>query len=73
VAPLLGIAGLLPFLYYAVTGMDVLLGGGGWLQASFTTMLFASLVVGIVGAYVIKMRSPQRYERLNSTLGDQIS
>jgi len=29
VAPLLGIAGLLPFLYYALTGMDLLLGAGG--------------------------------------------
>lgn len=72
IAPLLGIAGLLPFLWYAVTGMDVLLGGGGWLQISFTAMLFASLAVGIIGAYIIKARSPQRYEQLNSTLGDRV-
>jgi hypothetical protein len=51
--------------------MDVLLGGGGWLQISFTTMLFASLAIGVVGAYIIKARSPQRYEQLNSTLGDR--
>jgi amino acid transporter len=73
IAPLLGIAGLLPFLYYALTGMDVLLGAGGWLQVVFTAMLFASLVIGIAGAYVIKFRSPQRYERLNSTLGDRVA
>ncbi|BBX49223.1 APC family permease [Mycolicibacterium poriferae] len=72
VAPLLGIAGLLPFLWYAVTGMDVLLGGGGWLQTIFTTMLFASLAIGIIGAYLIKARSPQRYAQLSSTLGDRI-
>jgi amino acid transporter len=72
IAPLLGTAGLLPFLWYAVTGMDVLLGGGGWLQVSFTTMLFASLAIGIIGAYVIKARSPQRYAQLSSTLGDRI-
>lgn len=72
IAPLLGIAGLLPFLWYAVTGMDVLLGGGGWLQTIFTTMLFASLAIGIIGAYLIKARSPQRYAQLNSTLGDRI-
>jgi amino acid transporter len=72
IAPLLGIAGLMPFLWYAVTGMDVLLGGGGWLQISFTAMLFASLAIGIIGAYVIKARSPQRYELLNSTLGDRV-
>lgn len=72
IAPLLGIAGLLPFLWYAVTGMDVLLGGGGWLQTIFTTMLFASLAIGIIGAYVIKARSPQRYAQLSSTLGDRI-
>ncbi len=72
IAPLLGIAGLLPFLWYAVTGMDVLLGGGGWLQISFTAMLFASLAVGIIGAYIIKARSPHRYEQLNSTLGDRV-
>ncbi|OAN38974.1 APC family permease [Mycolicibacterium iranicum] len=72
IAPLLGIAGLLPFLWYAVTGMDVLLGGGGWLQISFTAMLFASLLIGIVGAYVIRARSPQRYAELNSTLGDRV-
>ncbi|UXA18120.1 APC family permease [Mycobacterium sp. SMC-4] len=71
IAPLLGIAGLLPFLWFAVTGMDVLLGGGGWLQTIFTIMLFASLAIGIVGAYLIKARSPQRYAQLNSTLGDR--
>lgn len=71
IAPLLGIAGLLPFLWYAVTGMDVLLGGGGWLQTIFTTMLFASLAIGIIGAYLIKARSPQRYAQLSSTLGDR--
>lgn len=73
IAPLLGIAGLLPFLYFALTGMDVLLGAGGWLQVLFTMMLFASLVIGVVGAYVIKFRAPDRYERLNSTLGDRTS
>jgi amino acid transporter len=72
IAPLLGIAGLLPFLWYAITGMDVLLGAGGWLQVTFTVMLFASLVLGIAGAYVIKVRSPQRYAQLSSTLGDRI-
>lgn len=72
IAPLLGTAGLLPFLWYAVTGMDVLLGGGGWLQTIFTTMLFAALAIGIIGAYIIKYRSPQQYAQLNSTLGDRI-
>ncbi|MBX7448701.1 APC family permease [Mycolicibacterium sp. 3033] len=72
IAPLLGVAGLLPFLWYAITGMDVLLGGGGWLQITFTTMLFASLAIGVIGAYVIKARSPHRYAQLNSTLGDQL-
>ncbi|WP_422745737.1 APC family permease [Mycobacterium sp. WMMD1722] len=72
IAPLLGIAGLLPFLWYAVTGMDVLLGGGGWLQTSFTFMLFASLAIGVIGAYVIKFRAPHRYAQLNSTLGDRL-
>jgi amino acid transporter len=71
-APLLGIAGLMPFLWYAVTGMDVLLGGGGWLQFTFTVLLFASLAIGVIGAYIIKARSPQRYEQLNSTLGDRV-
>jgi len=47
--------------------MDLLLGAGGWLQVMFTVMLFASLAIGIAGAYVIKARSPQRYARLNST------
>ena len=72
IAPLLGVAGLLPFLWYAITGMDVLLGGGGWLQITFTAMLFASLAIGVIGAYVIKARSPQRYAQLNSTLGDRL-
>jgi amino acid transporter len=70
IAPLLGVAGLLPFLYFALTGMDVLLGVGGWLRVLFTVMLFASVAIGIVGAYVIKYRSPARYARLGSTLGD---
>lgn len=72
IAPLLGIAGLLPFLWYAVTGMDVLLGGGGWLQITFTTLLFASLAIGVIGAYVIRARAPQQYAQLNSTLGDRV-
>jgi hypothetical protein len=35
-------------------------------------MLFASLIVGVIGAYIIKARSPQRYAQLNSTLGDRV-
>ncbi|MET0475414.1 MAG: APC family permease [Mycobacterium sp.] len=73
IAPLLGVAGLLPFLYFALTGMDVLLGAGGWLQVMFTAMLFLSLIIGIAGAYAIKYRSPQRYEALASTLGDRLT
>ncbi|MET0453547.1 MAG: APC family permease [Mycobacterium sp.] len=73
IAPLLGVAGLLPFLYFALTGMDVLLGAGGWLQVMFTAMLFLSLIIGIAGAYAIKYRSPQRYEALASTLGDRLA
>jgi amino acid transporter len=72
-APLLGVAGLLPFLYFALTGMDVLLGAGGWLQVMFTAMLALSLAIGVAGAYVIKFRSPERYTALASTLGDQIA
>jgi hypothetical protein len=53
--------------------MDVLLGAGGWLQVTFTAMLFASLAIGIVGAYIIKARSPQRYAQLGSTLGDRVA
>ncbi|MGW5151831.1 APC family permease [Rhodococcus koreensis] len=72
IAPLLGVAGLLPFLYFALTGMDVLLGVGGWLRVFFTTLLFASVAIGILGALAIKHRSPARWARLDSTLGDHI-
>lgn len=72
-APLLGISGLLPFLYFAITDMDTLLGGNvdPALQIFFTTMLFAPLVIGLIGAMIIKVRSPEKYARLNSTLGDR--
>ena len=71
VAPLLGIAGLLPFIYFALTSLDVLLGVKGLLQAVFMGMLAGSLLVGIAYALYMKYRLPQKYARLDSSLGDR--
>jgi amino acid transporter len=72
VAPLLGIAGLLPFIYFALTSLDVLLGVKGVLQAVFMGMLVGSLLAGIAFAMFLKFRRPQRYARLDSSLGDRV-
>lgn len=71
IAPLLSIAGLLPFLYFALTSFDVLLGVKGALEVFFMSLLFGSFVVGFVGAIYLKNRSPEKYALLESSLGDQ--
>jgi amino acid transporter len=72
IAPLLGIAGLLPFIYFALTSLDVLLGVKGVLQIVFMGMLVGSLLAGIAGAMFLKYRRPLRYARLDSSLGDRV-
>jgi len=71
IAPLLGIAGLLPFIYFALTSLDVLLGVQGTLQLVFMGMLVGSLLFGIAFALFLKQRRPQQYARLESSLGDR--
>ncbi|WP_093460209.1 APC family permease [Streptomyces melanosporofaciens] len=71
VAPLLGIAGLLPFLYFALTGVDVLLGTSGWLAVLLVGLVFLSLLGGAVWGLVARWCAPRLYERLLTGVGDQ--
>lgn len=71
VAPLLSVAGLLPLLYVALTSFDVLLGVQGVLDYVFKAMMLGSFAVGVIGAWYLKIRDPKKYERLESSLGDQ--
>jgi len=71
VAPLLGCAGLLPFIYFALTSLDVLLGVRGLLQGVFMALLAGSLLLGVGYALFLKYRRPHRYARLDSSLGDR--
>lgn len=41
-------------------------------QTTSTVMLFASLIIGITGAYSIKALASQRYTQLGSTPGDRV-
>lgn len=63
-APILGIAGLLPILYFALTGVDVLLGTGGWLAVLLVGMVFASLIGGTAWGFALRRFSPHAYARL---------
>ncbi len=71
IAPLLGIAGLLPFIYFALTSLDLLIGATGVVQWIFLLMLIASFVIGIATAFSLRAWAPARYARLASSLGDQ--
>jgi amino acid transporter len=71
-APLLSVAGLLPFLYFALTSFDVLLGVQGALEVFFMALLFGSFALGFFGAFYLSARSPEIYARLESSLGDQV-
>jgi amino acid transporter len=71
IAPLLGIAGLLPFIYFALTSLDLLIGATGVVQWLFLAMLVASFAIGIAAAFSLRAWAPARYSRLASSLGDQ--
>lgn len=71
-APLLSILGLFPILYIALTSFDVLLGVQGPIEYIFKVMLFGSFAIGVAGAYFIKMRSPDAYAGMASSLGNRI-
>jgi len=64
IAPLLGIAGLLPILYFALSSVDVLLGTDGWLAILLVSLVFGSLLGGVVWALILRRAAPQRYSRL---------
>jgi hypothetical protein len=78
IAPLLAVLLLAPFIYFAFTSLDVLLGVQGALQWIFLFMLFGSLLLGIAVAVRMKYRDPQKYAALEAAfdapvgpLGDQ--
>jgi hypothetical protein len=65
------VAGLLPLLYVALTSFDVLLGVQGLLDYIFKAMMLGSFAIGILAALYLKIFDPSKYERLESSLGDQ--
>jgi amino acid transporter len=71
VAPLLGIAGLVPLLWFALTSLDVLLGVSGPLEWAFLAMLLGSLGVGLGYALWLRSWRPETYAGLASTLDTQ--
>jgi amino acid transporter len=72
IAPLLAVAGLAPFIYFAFTSLDVLLGVQGPLQWLFLLMLFGSLFLGIALALRIKYRDPQKYAALKAAFDEPV-
>lgn len=64
VAPLLGVAGLLVFLYYTLTGIDVLLGTGGALAAFLVGLTFFAFVGGAAWGFAAEKWFPNVYARL---------
>ncbi|WP_432180709.1 APC family permease [Streptomyces sp. NBC_00063] len=71
VAPVLGIAGLVPFLYFALTGVNVLLGTDGPLAAVLVGLVFLSLLGGTAWGVVVRYRAPHVYARLAVAAGDR--
>jgi amino acid transporter len=68
IAPLLGAAGLLSLLWFALSSLDVLLGVSGPLEWMFLAMLVGSLAIGIGYAFVLRARRPATYAGLVSSL-----
>lgn len=71
IAPLLGIGGLLPILYFALNGVDVLLGTDGWLAYFLVGLMFLALVGGTVWGFAAKRWAPALYGRLMTEVGDR--
>ncbi|GAA2898105.1 APC family permease [Pseudonocardia halophobica] len=71
IAPLLGIAGLAPFLWFALTEIDVLLGTGGWLAALLVGLVFLSLLGATVWGLWLKRARPAVYDGLLTGVGDR--
>jgi amino acid transporter len=71
VAPLLGIAGLLGFLYVALTSLDVLTGATGLVQWILMGLLIGSIAIGLGMALWLKRARPAQYATLVYTLSDQ--
>ena len=72
IAPLLAVLLLTPFIYFAFTSLDVLLGVQGPLQWIFIIMLFGSLLLGIAAAVRMKYRDPQKYAALEAAFDARI-
>ncbi|WP_262703164.1 MULTISPECIES: APC family permease [Streptomyces] len=70
-APLLGIAGLLPILYYALDGVDVLLGTDGWLAVLLVGLMVLSLLGGTLWGLGARRWKPAMYARLMTEVGDR--
>jgi amino acid transporter len=72
IAPLLAVMGLIPFIYFAFTSLDVLLGVQGPIQWIFLLMLFGSLFLGIAVALRIKYRDPPKYAALKAAFDERV-
>jgi amino acid transporter len=72
IAPLLAVLLLTPFIYFAFTSLDVLLGVQGPLQWIFLIMLFGSLLLGVAAAFRMKYRDPQKYAALAAAFDARI-
>jgi amino acid transporter len=64
IAPLLGVAGLLPILYFALSEVDVLLGTDGWLAVLLVSLVFGSLLGGVLWALALRRLAPETYSQL---------
>ncbi len=72
IAPLLAVLLLAPFIYFAFTSLDVLLGVQGPIQWIFLLLLFGSLLLGMGAALRIKYRDPRRYAALEVAFDKRI-
>lgn len=68
VAPLLGVAGLVPLLWLALSSLHVLLGVSGPLEWLFLAMLVGSLAIGIGYALYLRLKQPAVYAGLATNL-----
>ena len=69
---LLAVLLLTPFIYFAFTSLDVLLGVQGPIQWIFLIMLFGSLLLGIAAAVRMKYRDPRKYAALEAAFDARI-
>jgi amino acid transporter len=71
IAPLLAAAGLLAFLVWTLGSLDILLGVTGTAAIVMVSLVFVSLVIGMIYGLYLKLSAPARYALIGRALNER--